>query len=51
MLKPSEKQLTYLENKDNKTKEIPKEYFLYGWTERDIFRKKLKEAINKVNKE
>lgn len=28
---------------------IPREYFLYGWTERDIFKRKLLSLLKKKN--
>lgn len=48
MEKPTESELTYLERLEQKRK-IPKEYFLYGWTKKEIFKKKLLEAIKKVS--
>lgn len=49
MKNPTKKELAQIEKKVNKTKAIPKEYFLYGWTEREIFKRKLLEAIKKAS--
>ena len=48
MKKPAENELTYIERLEEK-KKIPKEYFLYGWTKKEIFKRKLLEAIKKVS--